>query len=351
MSENTIPRNPGEAIILSGQMVEGLATLGTTLGITQITVETMDPLRSALINAQTAFAAARVAQQSAADAFDAKLAELKDWVGAVRNALVPHLGNRWSTEWVGTGFVPSSTAVPRTIAGLFGVVAAMGSYLTAHPTYAVPATGVTAVKADELNGQINGARMQWNAAKALAGEKMAARDTALAAMRTMMSGLVGILKMILGPLDPRWLQFGLNEPGADSTPGQPQNFTAMETPELTIMAQCDPTPLATRYRWRMKVVGVDTEFRLAASTPAPLAVISGVEPGQTVELFVQAVNGSAQGVPTDTVTVTLLAAPSAAPALPAPAEEIASTPETNGDRPGHAKHGHRGNGSAVKAAR
>ncbi len=96
---------------------------------------------------------------------------------------------------------------------------------------------------------------------------------------------------------------------------------------------------------------MDTAFHLAASTPGPVAVIASVEPGQTVELFEQAVNGGAQGVPSDTATVTLLAAPSAAPAAPAAAEEIASIPETNGDRPGHAKHGHRGNGAAVKAAR
>ena len=58
-------------------------------------------------------------------------------------------------------------------------------------------------------------------------------------------------------------------------------------------------------RWRICVVGVDQEFSLAASTTAPMAEIHEVEPGQTVDLDVQAVNQNSQGVASETVRVVL----------------------------------------------
>ena len=53
--------------------------------------------------------------------------------------------------------------------------------------------------------------------------------------------------------------------------------------------------LAGRYRWRMLIVGVQTDYQLAASTTEPMASIGGVAAGQTVQIIVQAVNGSLQG--------------------------------------------------------
>ena len=72
-----------------------------------------------------------------------------------------------------------------------------------------------------------------------------------------------------------------------------------------LVASCDAVPLATRYRWRIKVAGTDEDFRLAASTKSPLAQLDKVRPGQAVELMVQAANQTSQSLPSKSVFVTL----------------------------------------------
>ncbi len=79
-----------------------------------------------------------------------------------------------------------------------------------------------------------------------------------------------------------------------------------------MLLECDAMEYATRYRFRTKIVGLEDQFKLAASGTQPMGVLEGIAPGLTVEIMVQAVNGSAQGVPSDSILVTIPAAESAA---------------------------------------
>ena len=156
-----------------------------------------------------------------------------------------------------------------------------------------------------------------------------------------MWSLVKILQGTLDANDPRWLAFGLPMPSTPSTPAQPTGLTAELNAAGNIAVACDPTPLASRYRFRMKLVGVQSEYQLAASSPAPMAAIAGVLPGQTVEIIVQAVNGSLQSVPSASVTFTVLLpvkaaeAPAAKVALELPALATNGTGSTAGFRLRH----------------
>ncbi len=101
------------------------------------------------------------------------------------------------------------------------------------------------------------------------------------------------------------------------------------------MVQCDAVPLATRYRWRMLIVGVQPDYRLAASSKEPMASITDVLPGQTVKILVQAVNENLQGVASDPVLFTLpVATPPPAPkrAPEAPADTNAGKENGDGHR-------------------
>ena len=140
-------------------------------------------------------------------------------------------------------------------------------------------------------------------------------------------------------------------PASITTPGQPVNLTAHPDDTAAIIVQCDAVPLATRYRWRMLVVGVETAYRLAASTTGPLGSISGVEPGKTVQLIVQAVNGNLQGVASDPIQFTVLI-PAAKVREAQPAAVLAETVSANGHGKGQ-RHGHangNGNGAHSRAA-
>ena len=102
-----------------------------------------------------------------------------------------------------------------------------------------------------------------------------------------------------------------------------------------------------RCRWRIKVPNVDAEFRLAASTKSPLAQIDKVLPGQTVELFVQAANPSAQSLPSASVTITLPALSATVRPANAAANGVAETAAGFPQTPAVAAEG---NGSARNSA-
>ena len=127
-----------------------------------------------------------------------------------------------------------------------------------------------------------------------------AYETLVAGMRALISNL----QRKLGPDDPRWLAFGLNQPGMNQTPGQPVNVTA-HLESGNIIVTCDAVPLATRYRWRMLLVGVQTEYVLAARSVDPMGMIKNVLPGQRVKIIVQAVNVDLQGVASEPIEFTM----------------------------------------------
>jgi hypothetical protein len=62
---------------------------------------------------------------------------------------------------------------------------------------------------------------------------------------------------------------------------------------------------ATRYRWRMLIVGVETDYRLVARSTEPIGIIVGVTPGQRAQIIVQAANQNLQGVPSDPIIFTV----------------------------------------------
>ena len=154
-----------------------------------------------------------------------------------------------------------------------------------------------------------------------------------------MRSLISNLDRKLSPYDPRWLAFGLNQPGMNQTPGQPVNVTAHTDGLGVIIVTCDAVPLAMRYRWRMLLVGVQTEYTLAARSVDPMGLIKNVMPGQRVRLIVQAVNGNLQGVASDPIEFTMpLRAEAKTPEATAPAVEPAAAPvqSNGGSTNGHA---------------
>jgi len=132
-------------------------------------------------------------------------------------------------------------------------------------------------------------------------------------------------------------------PSAISTPGQAVNLTAVLDDTGAIVVQCDAVPLATRYRWRMLLVGLQQDYKLAASTTGPMGAITGVPAGQTAKIIVQAVNGSLQGVASEPVELTMPAA-KVAELKTATEKPVAKKEFANGDGHGHRNGNWNGNG-------
>ena len=202
--------------------------------------------------------------------------------------------------------------MPPYVGDQLNLLGLMAAFFTANPNYEDSAIGVTGTAGTILKTNSEAADTALNAAKTLATTKKDARDAALEALKGSMRMLVRILDELLDADDPSWATFGLNMPDAETTPVAPINLTANFAEGPVLLASCDAVPLATRYRWRIKLVGLETEFRLAASTKSPLAQIDKVLPGQSVELIVQAANQTSQSVPSESVFVTLPVANAAA---------------------------------------
>lgn len=114
------------------------------------------------------------------------------------------------------------------------------------------------------------------------------------AYEKLISTMTELLKNLEGKLnkdDTRWLAFGLQIPATITTHGQPVNVNAHMDSAFALIVTCDPVPTAARYRFRMMILGVQTEYSLVASSTEPMASIR-VLPGQTVQIIVQAVRQS-----------------------------------------------------------
>ena len=342
MAGNTLPTTSAQIIGLGTNMLAGLTSLGTTLGITQITAASFQTKLNEFIAADGIFNAARSARQTASDAWTTATSAVGDWLAVTRNVLAGRFGSRWSAEWAQAGWVSPSTAVPQRTDDQLSLALVLAGFFTANPTYQVTAMQVTATQATALRTAALAAQqtlIEADMALKTADEaRGSARDTLVGSMR----GLIKILGASLANNDPAWLALGLNMPATNTTPGKPQNLTATMSETGAILVQCDATPLATRYRWRMLLVGVQSNYELAARSTDPMATIADVLPGQTVQFIVQAVNGTLQGVASDPVVLTLPLARghSAEPKAAAPVERtlVLTGSNGNGNGNGHAIH-------------
>ena len=301
-----LPTNSGQLLGLANKMEGGLTELGQKLGITQITPAGFQTYITAFESADNSFNAGRSARQADSDAYHSDLAAMDDWLAVTKNVLVGRFGARWSTAWAQAGFINNTTQIPTKIEDRIALAGRLVACFTANPSYEVPTMLVTAAQGATLEGAVQAAQLALtNAVRALAKLGQTWTD-AYAALTNQMWLLIQILQSLLNADDPHWLAFGLPMPASPSTPGQPVNVTAQQDVQGNILVQCDPVAFATRYRTRMMILGVDVDYQLAASATDPIMTISGVNPGQTVQLIVQAVNASLQGVASDPIQYTVL---------------------------------------------
>jgi hypothetical protein len=336
-----MPKSAQQISVLAGKMHTGIVEVGTSVGITVVTAPQMLADCTAFTDAEGAFNASRQALQGAYDLFHPAESALSDWLGVVRTVLAGRFGQRWSADWAAAGFVNASTSIPAQITDRLGLAQALIVFFTENPSYEVASMNVTAAYGLTLltaatTTQAGVATADQNLRDADRARTLA-RNTLLGDMR----GLVKNLQAKLGPDDPRWLAFGLQMPATRVTPAQPTGLVVTLDGSSALLVSCDPTALASRYRFRMRQVGPGFTYELVASTVEPMARIRPVAPGITVEIIVQAVNDDLQSVPSDSVLITM--PPVAAQPVEAQATEATPLAATvpNGNGNGSAK----GNGS------
>lgn len=301
---NTFPTNWAQLFVLATKMYDGLVAFAAAIPVTMVTAAQMLASKTAFKNAGDTYNAARTTLNSAHRASDPAQKALYDWLLTARAVIARRIGSRWSPQWAAAGFVAPSTQVPKTITGRIALRESLETYFTENPSFERPDMEVTAAKATELTeAAVDGEDAVSTAEQAFktAGE---ARVPAKTGLLDLMSTVVANLDKKLAKDDPRWLAFGLQLPFTPTTPAAPTGprATIMGT---QILLECDAMALATRYRFRTKIVGLDTRYKLAASGQQPMAVLEGVAAGLTLEIIAQAVNGPAQSVASNPILVTM----------------------------------------------
>ena len=343
MSYTSFPQNGGLLIGEATKMYNGVITTGPSVPIVMIDPAVFHTQIATFTQKDGTYNDARTALQAAYNDYTPATAAIYTWLLDARKVLVIHFGDYWSADWAQAGFINNSTAIPTKIDDRIALTLALAGFFTKNPSYEVAVLEVTAAKATALRTTALTTQDVVTRATQALKDAATAWQTAYDALTQTMLALVKNLEGKLGPDDPRWLSFGLPMPSTPSTPGQPVNVTAHQDGNANIIVTCDPVQMADRYRARTLVVGVDTKYSLAASSLEPIMTISGVEPGRAVQIIVQAVNGSLQGVASDPIIYTIvLAAPRAAEGkkeevfiTEAPAAH--SNGNGNGHRAAHAK--------------
>lgn len=325
---------------MASKMAGGIGEVGTSVPITVITQSLMLTNRAAFNTAENLFNAGRLALSNAYKASQEAETGLYDWLGAAKAVFAASFGLTWSTEWASTGFINNSIAIPRQIGDRIGLAQNIVQFLTANPSYEVPSLNVSAdFGGDIYAAAVSGQKAVTDAEQArdaLELNRQAARTTVVDGMR----GLVEESRGKLGPMDARWLAFGLQKPGARVTPAKPTGLNVTLIGSDALQVTCDAMPLATRYRFRMRQMGPGNVFRLIASTVDPLAMIQPVPAGATVEIMAQAVNDNLQSVASDPVAMVIPAVEvsATAPAVTGPATvELASLAANQPNGNGKAK--------------
>lgn len=305
MGNYQLPKTSAGLIQLGTGNIAGLKAYGTELEIKLITEAQATSNLAAFVEQDGLYNAARSLQQTASDTYQATLGPIYTWLLGVSNTLATKFGTRWNTEWAQAGFTNRTTAIPSKIEDRMALALALVNFFTANPSYQVPSLNQTAAYGTTLREATLAAQAAWTAATIAFNDAGTAWDTAYTALTDGMRALLRNLSSVLSNSDPRWLSFGFAMPSTPSTPGKPGNVTAQVDQTGAILLQWDAVPLATRYRVRRMIVGVENAYTLACSSTEPIGTIKGIQPGQTVQIIVQAVNETLQGVASDPILCTI----------------------------------------------
>ncbi|MSU63314.1 MAG: fibronectin type III domain-containing protein, partial [Pedosphaera sp.] len=307
MSRNQIPDSYDLVVALTERSIVGADEFGESIPLLINTKVAIVTNRNTLTTAQTPYEDSRSALKAVYAGYHEALEECVNWCQGTRDYLKRYLGKRFNQSWVQAGF-NNSLAIRRNEAFLVGLLDSLNTFFNSHEEWQDEAHGITAAQALSLRSGLVSASGAVVLGKQARAEAKVPRDAAFTAMRKRLSDLVSELKQRLTPDDPRWLAFGLNQPGASSTPEVPQNVTAISYGFGQILATCDAVPLATHYRFFTQANLEDPEPVFAGQLPSPpTLVISDLEPEQLYQVYVSAANEAGESDMSEPASATPIA--------------------------------------------
>ncbi len=308
MAQNPLPKDIDLLIALGEKAADGAAAHETAIGLLQNTETRIRADLTSLQTAQQDFLTGRTASVNATSAKQTADANGKAFIATAKGVLAPVLGGQWSSAWLPTGFV-NSLAIPKSIDERLTLLGMLRDYFTANPAQENAQLNVTAAQAGALHTALSDAQAASAAALVDKGQKRAARNAARKALEKRLRGLVYELGQLLGPADPKWLAFGLNIPGSETTPDAPSALVLTLGGPGEVLVDWDDVANADHYRVFKQEVGVDADFVHVGSPDDSDFTIDGLTGGNVLRVKVSAVSGSLEGPTSDVAEITVGGAP------------------------------------------
>lgn len=293
MACNRLPDAYPSLIVLLTTARDGAEELGEELPLLINTAPLIAEDRLGLITAQNEHRKARAALVPLREARRLAVKAAYDFCLTARDVIQFYLGREWSGLWISTGW-ENSLSIPQGFADLFALTEALQGYFEANPAHENPLLNVTSAQAGAIYETLRSTNQSVNDAEAAVIAKRQERDKKLKAARKRLCGLIKELSMRLEDMDPRWLQFGLNKPGATTTPAVPEDVVVTALPEARLQITCEASPGATGYRFYAQRPEIDPEPVAVGRSVAPLFVTEPLEPGTEYLVYVSAVNEGAE---------------------------------------------------------
>lgn len=301
MAANPIPEALSQLHALAEDMADGLHDHEVAVGIKQNLEAAFRPELEGSKAAEADYAAAKGVKDTLSASLRVADSNARAFIKASRAVLAQKLGELWSAAWEPTGFPNQSTGVPATQDERLTLCGALKAYFTANAANEVAAMGVTAANADAKFTALSDARNAYNNGASDATNKKQLRDVAVTVLKARMRGLTNELGQLLEDDSPLWDAFGLNAPGAASTPETPEALVVTPGAAGTLLVDWADARRATRYRVWVQVLTVDNEFRALATVTDSDATVNTLPSGKTVKVRVTAANDAGESLPSAVV--------------------------------------------------
>ncbi len=300
--ENRIPNSIPELLTRTENAADGAVQFGPATGLSQNTEQKIRADIAALLAARTSLDQGRINRDLFYDELKMVTSQANTFATLARDILKPKLGRQYSPKWDITGF-GSSLQVATKPEELQPLVQSLQMFFGNQPTAENESLSVTALKAGEFFERLSTLRSKINAQETEIQNLTAARDAAVRQLRRRFRGLIDELNQLLDPLDPRWLAFGFNMPGAQERPDVPENVSVTLV-NNTNAALTWTTPARAEYFhvWR-KIVGIDQEPVLVGSPTDLDFTMEELPTNSTIEVAVSAVNNGGESPLSETVIV------------------------------------------------
>ena len=227
----------------------------------------------------------------------------RKFISTARAALKPQLGDLWSQTWEQAGFINGSYVVPRRRDARVELLRRLADYFDNNSAHENAPLGITSAAAESLHGELSTAVAAADGTKANLQTQKQVRAEALNALSKRMRRVVGELADLIDAHDGRWLDFGLNLPGAIAAPEAVKGLQAQGAGASHLFASWLVAARADRYRVRKQVVGVNADFVDAATVTELNVNLNTFQPGAQVRLKVAALNEAGEGPESDVVEV------------------------------------------------